>query len=57
LVLQPSAALTLDELRSFGKLHLAAYKVPSLLRCVETLPRNALGKVQKPPLKTLFTGV
>jgi malonyl-CoA/methylmalonyl-CoA synthetase len=56
LVLQPSAALTLDELRSFGKLHLAPYKVPSLLRCVETLPRNALGKVQKPPLKTLFTG-
>jgi malonyl-CoA/methylmalonyl-CoA synthetase len=55
LVLQPSAALTLEELRSFGKLHLAPYKVPSLLRCVESLPRNALGKVQKPPLKALFT--
>jgi malonyl-CoA/methylmalonyl-CoA synthetase len=54
LVLQPSAALTLDELRSFGKARLASYKVPSLLLCVAELPRNALGKVQKPPLKALF---
>jgi malonyl-CoA/methylmalonyl-CoA synthetase len=53
-VLQPAAALTLDELRSFGKARLANYKVPSLLRVFDALPRNALGKVQKPPLKALF---
>jgi malonyl-CoA/methylmalonyl-CoA synthetase len=54
LVLQPGAALTLEELRAFGKARLAPYKVPSLLRLFDALPRNALGKVQKPPLKSLF---
>jgi len=54
IVLQPSASLTLEAVRSFGKERLASYKVPSLLRCVEDLPRNALGKVQKPALRTLF---
>jgi malonyl-CoA/methylmalonyl-CoA synthetase len=48
------ATLELEELRSFGKARLAPYKVPSLLRCVDALPRNALGKVQKPPLTALW---
>jgi malonyl-CoA/methylmalonyl-CoA synthetase len=54
LVLQPSASLTLDAVRSFGKQRLASYKLPSLLSCVTELPRNALGKVQKPALRVLF---
>jgi malonyl-CoA/methylmalonyl-CoA synthetase len=53
-VLQPTAAVTLEELRAFGKQRLASYKVPSLLRCVEALPRNAMGKVQKPALRALW---
>jgi malonyl-CoA/methylmalonyl-CoA synthetase len=53
-VLQPSASLTLEALRGFGKERLASYKVPSLLRCVAELPRNAMGKVQKPALRPLF---
>jgi malonyl-CoA/methylmalonyl-CoA synthetase len=53
-ILQPSAALTLEQLREYAKQHIANYKVPSLLRCVEALPRNALGKVQKPELRRLF---
>ncbi len=36
------------------KERLAAYKVPSLWRCVEQLPRNAMGKVQKPLVRDLF---
>jgi malonyl-CoA/methylmalonyl-CoA synthetase len=49
-VLRPGQQLELEELRSFGKERLASYKVPSLLRCLDALPRNAMGKVQKPPL-------
>jgi malonyl-CoA/methylmalonyl-CoA synthetase len=53
-VLQPSASVTLDELRAFGKQRLASYKVPTLLCCMTDLPRNAMGKVQKPGLRALF---
>lgn len=54
-VLHPGSTLELDELRAFGKERLATYKVPSLLLCLDALPRNALGKVQKPPLAALWT--
>jgi malonyl-CoA/methylmalonyl-CoA synthetase len=53
-VTKPATELTLDELRAFGKERLAPYKVPSLLSCVGSLPRNALGKVQKTELKAAF---
>ena len=54
-MLHADCALTLEELRMFGKQHLAAYKVPSLLLNVENLPRNAMGKVQKKAVAALFT--
>jgi malonyl-CoA/methylmalonyl-CoA synthetase len=54
LVLEEGAALTLDELRSWSKERLAVYKVPSILLVLETLPRNAMGKVEKPAIKLLF---
>ncbi len=50
-VLKPGCSLTLAELRSWAKERLAPYKVPTLLRCCEALPRNALGKVLKPEVK------
>ena len=46
--------LELDELREWGKERLAPYKVPTLLEVVESLPRNALGKVTKPQVVELF---
>ncbi|MEO1086848.1 MAG: AMP-binding protein, partial [Acidobacteriota bacterium] len=46
--------LELEDLRSWCKERLSVYKVPSLLTVVEALPRNALGKVQKPRLAPLF---
>lgn len=46
---------TLETLRSWGKDRLAAYKVPTLLRVEGDLPRNPLGKVQKPAVIKLFT--
>ena len=43
----PAVPPTLEELRSFIGDRLAPYKHPRALYAVETLPRNALGKVQK----------
>ena len=54
LVLEEGTALTLEELRSWSKERLAVYKVPSILLVLETLPRNAMGKVEKPAIKLLF---
>lgn len=47
-------ALTLKNLRDWGKKQLASYKVPSLLWATEELPRNAMGKVQKKLVQKLF---
>ncbi|MCC5845548.1 MAG: AMP-binding protein [Verrucomicrobia bacterium] len=53
-VLKAGCALTLSELRARGKSRLAVYKLPSRLKVVEGLPRNAMGKVVKPEVKKLF---
>jgi malonyl-CoA/methylmalonyl-CoA synthetase len=53
-VLRPGASLELAALRTWGKERLAPYKVPSILRVLSELPRNALGKVVKPELKQQF---
>jgi len=52
--LEPGAALDLDTLREWTKQRLAPYKVPTLLRTLAELPKNAMGKVQKPDLVRLF---
>jgi malonyl-CoA/methylmalonyl-CoA synthetase len=46
--------LTLEELRAWARERLAVYKVPSRLRVVDSLPRNAMGKVIKPEVARLF---
>lgn len=46
--------LSLEDLRGWAKVRLAPYKVPSSLRVVTELPRNVMGKVQKPEVKHLF---
>jgi acyl-CoA synthetase (AMP-forming)/AMP-acid ligase II len=46
---------TLDELRGFSKEKLAPYKAPREVLLVPSLPRNTLGKVEKPRVKRLFT--
>lgn len=55
-VLQRGRRLELEELRGWAKDRLATYKVPTLLRTLEELPRNALGKVTKPALRAAFGG-
>ncbi len=56
-VLRPGAALTHDALRAWGKQRMAVYKIPSRLQLVESLPRNAMGKVVKPEVKKIFEGI
>jgi malonyl-CoA/methylmalonyl-CoA synthetase len=50
----PGAAPSSDELRRFTKERLAAYKAPREVLLVRALPRNVLGKVEKPRVKELF---
>jgi malonyl-CoA/methylmalonyl-CoA synthetase len=53
-VLRAGAALDLESLRLWAKQRLAAYKIPSRLRVVDALPRNAMGKVTKPAVVAMF---
>jgi malonyl-CoA/methylmalonyl-CoA synthetase len=53
--LRPGATLTLEDLQAWTKARLAPYKTPKALLCVAALPRNALGKVIKPDVVTLFS--
>jgi acyl-CoA synthetase (AMP-forming)/AMP-acid ligase II len=43
-----------QELKTFCSTHLADFKVPSLIRIVSALPRNAVGKVQRRDLAATF---
>ena len=54
LVLRQGNTLELEELREWVKQRLAAHKVPSRLLVLDALPRNAMGKVTKPAIKSLF---
>jgi malonyl-CoA/methylmalonyl-CoA synthetase len=53
-ILQPGAVLELEALRAWAKQLLAPYKVPTLLRVVDDLPRNPMGKIVKPEIVPLF---
>lgn len=53
--LQSGCDLGLGELRLWGKERLAPYKVPRRLKVVQSLPRNAMGKVVKPDVLKLFS--
>jgi malonyl-CoA/methylmalonyl-CoA synthetase len=50
--LRTAASVTLEQVRDWLKDRLAPYKVPRELRVVDALPRNAMGKVNKPALST-----
>ena len=54
-VLRTGAELGLDSLRTWARELLAVHKLPSRLLVLEALPRNAMGKVVKPAVTTLFS--
>lgn len=53
-ILRAGETLDLDTLRAWAKQHLAPYKVPTILRVLDDLPRNPMGKVVKTELTSLF---
>jgi len=48
------ASASVDELAAFARERLARYKVPEQIALVASLPRNAMGKVVKRELESLF---
>lgn len=53
-ILEQGYNLDLGTLRSWAKTYLAPYKVPSRLKTLPDLPRNTMGKVTKPAVRSLF---
>jgi malonyl-CoA/methylmalonyl-CoA synthetase len=54
LVLKNESGLNPESLREWAKERLAVYKVPTRIRIVADLPRNAMGKVIKPEVVGMF---
>lgn len=52
-VLKPEQSLEHADLKQWCEPRMSPYKIPKHLRVVESLPRNAMGKVMKPALRKL----
>ena len=48
-------AVTAQELQAYCRTRLADFKVPKLIHMVSTIPRNAMGKLQRSHLAALFS--
>ena len=46
---------TLGELRAWARDVMAPYKTPTLVKALDAIPRNAMGKTNKKELLLLFT--
>jgi acyl-CoA synthetase (AMP-forming)/AMP-acid ligase II len=57
-VVVPVAGMTVsvDEIVSYAKAHLASFKAPQYVAVVDSLPRNVMGKVLKNDLRALYGG-
>ena len=53
-VLAPGASLSPEEIRDFGRQHLASYKVPRSVDYVDELPRTGSGKILKRQLRAPY---
>jgi malonyl-CoA/methylmalonyl-CoA synthetase len=53
-VLKDGTTLELETLRDWCRDKLSHYKLPKQLLVVDTLPRNAMGKITKPAVRELF---
>jgi long-chain acyl-CoA synthetase len=52
--LQPDKAITVDTIRDHLSDSLAKYKLPVDITILNDLPKNAVGKIDKPKLRSLF---
>lgn len=55
-VIVTKATVAEQELKTLLKAKIAPYKIPAVWRFIPALPRNAMGKVRKPELRSLFAG-
>jgi long-chain acyl-CoA synthetase len=53
IALRPEADVSVDELYDVCAERLAKYKRPVTIEVLETLPKNAVGKIDKPSLRRL----
>lgn len=53
IVLKGADSMTYDDLKAWCADKMSGYKIPKGIRVVDSLPRNAMGKVVKPELKKL----
>ena len=53
-VLAPDTTLSADEIKTFGKQHLASYKVPRSVEFIDELPRTGSGKILKRQLRAPY---
>lgn len=53
--LRTGESLDVHGVQAWTRPRLAPYKIPREIRCVDALPRNAMGKVVKPEVARLFT--
>jgi acyl-CoA synthetase (AMP-forming)/AMP-acid ligase II len=53
-VLAPGASLSPEEIKEFGKQHLASYKVPRSVDYLDELPRTGSGKILKRQLRAPY---
>ena len=49
-----ASGLALEDLREWAASRLSSYKLPTRLRVIDDLPRNAMGKVVKARVRELF---
>lgn len=55
IALQPNVTdFTYEELKVWCQTHMSSYKIPKEIHLISSLPRNAMGKIVKTELKTLF---
>lgn len=52
--LKPKTSLTIEQLHQHCKCHLTRYKRPESFQVLTTLPKNAVGKIDKPKLRQLY---
>ena len=52
MTLRPGATVTADELRDHCRERLAKYKLPARIELLATMPKNAVGKIDKPTLRS-----
>ena len=53
IVTRDGAELDYPTLKAWCGERMSSYKIPKQIKLLETLPRNAMGKVTKPALKSL----